>query len=112
VVYYVPNIDVYSPKAWDIATEYTDLMDNLDRRKNDSQIYVCKGIITSIETTKPQRAFINVGTEDSPLLVYVENSSRTTWVEGTQDRLYGDAFGMYNSKPWIVVRYTYGIDEK
>ncbi|MEG2208886.1 MAG: hypothetical protein RR065_12320, partial [Clostridia bacterium] len=66
VVYYVPNIDVYSPKAWDIATEYTDLMDNLDRRKNDSQIYVCKGIITSIETTKPQRAFINVGTEDSP----------------------------------------------
>ncbi|MEG0511288.1 MAG: hypothetical protein RR653_01060 [Clostridia bacterium] len=112
VVYYVPNIDVYSRKAWDLQLEYTDLMDNLDMRKNKSQIYLIKGKITAIETTKPQRAFINVGTEESPLMAYVENSSRTTWVEGESYRLYGDAYGMYDRKPWLIVRYTYGINEK
>jgi len=111
VVTYVPSIDEYSRKAWDIVTEYTDLMDNLELRKNRTQIYVCKGIITSIETTKPQRAFMNCGTEDSPVIIYVENASRTTWVEGDNYRLYGDAYGMYDSKPWLVVRYTYKRDE-
>ena len=111
VVYYVPNIDIYSRKAWSIAKEYTDFMDNIEIRKKNSQIYECKGVLTSIETTKPQRAFMNVGTEESPLMIYVENSSRTTWEEGVSYRLYGDAYGMYDSKPWLVVRYTYGIDE-
>ena len=50
---------------------------------------------------------MNVGTEESPLLIYVENSSRTEWVEGENYRLYGDAYGMYDSKPWLIVRYTY-----
>lgn len=107
VVYYVPNIDIYSRKAWSIVQEYTDLMDNMELRKANSQIYVCKGTITSIETTKPQRAFMNVGTEESELLIYVENASRTEWVEGGEYDLYADAYGMYNSKPWLIVRYTY-----
>lgn len=110
-VYYVPNIDIYSRKAWDIVTQYTDLMDNLELRKSQSQIYVCKGVVTSIETTKPQRAFMNVGTEESPIMVFVENASKTTWVVGESYRLYGDAFGMYQSSPWLVVRYTYGIND-
>lgn len=107
VVYYVPNIDIYSRKAWPIVKEYTDLMDNIELRKSKSQIYYCQGVITSIETTKPQRAFMNVGTEDSPLLIYVENASKTEWVEGTSYDLYADAYGMYNSKPWLIARYTY-----
>ena len=111
VVYYVPSIDEYSRKAWDIVTEYTDLMNNLDLRKKKTQIYVCKGVITSIETTKPQRAYMECGTAESPVTIFVENSSRTTWVEGESYRLYADAFGMYNSKPWLVVRYTYTKDE-
>lgn len=110
-VYYVPNIDIYSRVAWDIATQYTDLMDNLDLRKSRSQIYVCRGVITSIDTTKPQRAYMNVGTEESPLLIYVENSSKTTWEEGRRYRLYADAYGMYDSKPWLIVRYTYPPDD-
>ena len=107
VVYYVPNIDIYSRKAWSIVQEYTDLMDNMELRKANSQIYVCQGEIVSIETTKPQRAFMNVGTEDSELLVYVENASKTEWEVGTSYDLYADAYGMYNSKPWLIVRYTY-----
>ena len=107
VVYYVPNIDVYSRKAWDIQTQYTDLMDNLNIRKANSQIYVCKGIVTEIDTTKPQRAYMNIGTEESPRMIYVENSSKTTWEPGTYYRLYADAYGMYNSMPWLIARYTY-----
>ena len=107
IVYYVPNIDVYSRKAWDVKTQYTDLMDNLDLRKSRSQIYVCKGTITAIDTTKPQRAFMNVGTEESPLMIYVENSSKTEWEVGTHYELYADAYGMYDIKPWLITRYTY-----
>lgn len=107
VVYYVPNIDVYSRKAWDIKTQYTDLMDNMSLRKANSQIYVCKGVITSIDTTKPQRAYMNIGTEDNPKMIYVENSSRTTWEAGKYYRLYADAYGMYDSIPWLITRYTY-----
>lgn len=107
VVYYVPNIDDYSRRAWDITTQYTDLMDNLSVRKARSQIYVCKGTITAIDTLKPQRAYMNVGTEESPLMIYVENASKTTWEAGVHYELYADAYGMYDSKPWLIVRYTY-----
>ena len=106
-VYYVPSIDVYSRKAWDIVTQYNDLMDNIDLRKNNSQIYVCVGKIVSIETTKPQRAFMDCTTKDGTVTVYIENSSQTQWNEGQSYRLYADAYGMYSSKPWLIARYTY-----
>ena len=106
-VTYVPNVDIYSRKAWSMKDMYTNYMDNLSTRVANQQIYICqKAIVTSIETTKPQRAFVNVGTEESPMLVYVENGSRTTWEVGKCYDLYGDAYGMYDSKPWLIVRYT------
>ena len=82
-------------------------MDNLNIRKANSQIYVCKGKILSIDTTKPQRAFMNVGTDENPIVIYVENSTKTTWEAGAYYRLYADAYGMYDSKPWLIARYTY-----
>lgn len=107
-VTYVPNVDIYSRKAWSMKDMYTNYMDNLSTRVANQQIYICqKAIVTSIETTKPQSAFVNVGTEESPMLVYVENGSRTTWEVGKCYDLYGDAYGMYDSKPWLIVRYTY-----
>ena len=107
-VTYVPNVDIYSRKAWSMKDMYTNYMDNLSTRVANQQIYICqKAIVTSIETTKPQRAFVNVGTEESPMLVYVENGSRATWEVGKCYDLYGDAYGMYDSKPWLIVRYTY-----
>lgn len=107
MVKHVPNINIYSRKAWDIKTQYTELMDNMKIRTQNQQIYVCEGVITSIETTKPQRAFMNVGTEENPLMIYVENDSRTTWEVGKNYKLFADAYGMYDSKPWLIVRYTY-----
>lgn len=111
-VYYVPSIDDYSKAAWAMDSDhYYELLNNLDIRKEKTTIYVCKGTITSIETTKPQRAYMNCGTEADPIMIYIENSSRTSWEVGDQLRLYADVFGMYNSLPWLICRYTYGIDE-
>lgn len=110
-MYYVPNIDIYSRKAWDLLTQYSDLMDNLELRKKQSQIYVCKGEVTSIDTTKPQRCFMNISTDGGELMVYIENQSKTTWEVGRKYRIYGDVYGMYDSKPWLVVRYTYTIED-
>jgi len=107
IVYYVPNIDKYSRVAWDIKTQYTDLMDNMPIRKANSQIYVCTGIVTELDTSKPQRAYMNIGTEENPQMIYIENSSKTTWTEGQYYRVYADAYGMYDSIPWLIVRYTY-----
>ncbi len=107
IVYYVPNIDKYSRIAWDIKAQYTDLMDNMPVRKANSQIYVCMGVVTEIDTTKPQRAYMNIGTEESPLMIYIENSSKMSWTEGKYYRVYADAYGMYDSIPWLIVRYTY-----
>lgn len=112
IVYYVPSIDIYSRKAWHIVRDYNDLINNLEQRKKDTQIYVCEGVITSIETTKPQRAFVTCGTEGSSVVIYVENSSRTTWVEGTTYTLYADAYGMYDNKPWLIARYTMSVGEQ
>ena len=106
-VYYVPSVDVYSRKAWDIVSQYTDLMDNMTLRKNNNQIYVCIGEILSIETTRPQRAFMECTNAAGTVTVYVENRTRTTWELGQSYRLYGDAYGMYSQVPWLVVRYTY-----
>ncbi|MCE5341990.1 MAG: zinc ribbon domain-containing protein [Eubacteriales bacterium] len=106
-VYYVPSIDIYSRKAWDIVSQYNDLMDNIDMRKTRNQIYVCIGKIVSIETTKPQRAYLECTTADGTVTVYVENSTQTTWNEGQEYRLYADAYGMYNNVPWLIARYTY-----
>ena len=82
-------------------------MNNIDQRKSKNQIYVCIGTIKSIETTKPQRAYMECTTKDGTVTVYIENSTQTTWNEGQSYRLYADAYGMYNSVPWLIARYTY-----
>ena len=106
-VYYVPSVDKYSRVAWDIVSQYTDLMDNMSLRKSKNQIYVCIGEILSIETTRPQRAFMECTNAAGTVTVYVENQTKTTWEVGQEYRLYGDAYGMYSQAPWLIVRYTY-----
>ena len=106
-VYYVPSVDKYSRVAWDIVSQYTDLVDNMSLRKSRNQIYVCIGEILSIETTRPQRAFMECTNAAGTVTVYVENQTKTTWEAGQSYRLYGDAYGMYSQVPWLIVRYTY-----
>jgi len=108
-VYYVPSIDKYSRAAWDIVRDYTDLMDSMALRVSKNQIYKCVGTILSIETTRPQRAFMECTSDlaSGTVKVYVENQTKTVWEVGEQYRLYGDVYGMYSQVPWLIVRYTY-----
>lgn len=104
-VYYMPNADIYTRKAWDLDAQYTDLLNYIDMRRGT--IYVGTGTIQRIISTAPQMAIMNIGTDDFEKLVMIENSSKTTWVEGTRYRVYGDAYGLYNTMPRLTVRYTY-----
>ena len=107
-VYYMPNADIYTRRAWDLDAQYNDLVNYINMRKGT--IYVGIGTIERIISTAPQMAVMNIGDENFEKLVMLENSSKTTWVEGTKYRVYGDVYGMYDTMPRLTVRYTYLVE--
>ncbi|MGN0997452.1 MAG: hypothetical protein ACI4PG_11145 [Candidatus Ventricola sp.] len=104
-VYYMPNADIYTRRAWDLSAQYTDLLNYIDIRKGT--IYMGVGTIERIISTAPQMAIMNIGTESFEKLVMIENSSKTTWTVGTKYKIFGDAYGLYDTMPRLTVRYTY-----
>lgn len=108
-VYYMPNADIYTRKAWDLDSQYTDLINYISMRKGT--IYVGTGTVTRIISTTPQMAVMDIGTGSIEKLVMIENSSKTTWSVGTKYRIYGEAYGLYDTMPRLTVRYTYLMDE-
>ena len=104
-VYYMPNADIYTRRAWDLDTQYTDLINYINIRKGT--IYMGIGTIERIISTAPQMAIMNIGNESFEKLVMIENSSKTTWEVGEKYRIYGDAYGLYDTMPRLTVRYTY-----
>ena len=108
-VYYVPYSSTYTPKAWPMdASGYIDFLNNVDTRVARTQIYLCRGTIVEILSSKPQLALMDVSdSEGNQLLVLLENMSRDTWVVGEKYRVYADAYGVYDGKPRLVARYTY-----
>ena len=106
-VYFMPTADVYTRRAWDLDSQYSDLINYMDLRKKNGTIYVGTGVIKRIISTSPQMAIMDIGTETFEKLVLLENSSKTTWQLGVRYRIYGEAFGLYDSMPRLTVRYTY-----
>ena len=104
-VYYMPNADIYTRRAWDLDAQYTDLINYINIRKGT--IYMGIGTIERIISTAPQMAIMNIGSESFEKLVMIENSSKTTWEVGEKYRIYGDAYGLYDTMPRLTVRYTY-----
>ncbi len=104
-VYYMPNADIYTRRAWDLDAQYTDLINYINIRKGT--IYMGIGTIERIISTAPQMAIMNIGNETFEKLVMIENSSKTTWEIGEKYRIYGDAYGLYDTMPRLTVRYTY-----
>ena len=104
-VYYMPNADIYTRRAWDLSSQYTDLLNYIDIRKGT--IYMGVGTIERIISTTPQMAIMNIGTDTFEKLVMIENSSKTTWTVGTKYKIFGDAYGLYDTMPRLTVRYTY-----
>ena len=104
-VYYMPNADIYTRRAWDLDSQYNDLINYINIRKGT--IYMGVGTVERIISTAPQMAILNIGSETFEKLVMIENSSKTTWVVGEKYRIYGDAYGLYDTMPRLTVRYTY-----
>lgn len=104
-VYYMPNPDIYTRRAWDLDAQYTDLINYINIRKGT--IYTGTGTVERIISSTPQMAIMNIGSETFEKLVMIENSSKTTWEVGTRYKIYGDAYGLYDNMPRLTVRYTY-----
>ncbi len=109
-VYYMPNADLYTRRAWDLDSQYSDLINYIGLRKEQGTIYMGEGVITSIISTMPQMAIMNIGTDTLEKLVMIENSSKTTWSVGTRYKIFGDVYGLYDNMPRLTVRYTYLSD--
>ena len=106
-VYFMPTADVYTRRAWDLDSQYSDLINYMDLRKKNGTIYVGTGVIKRIISTAPQMAVMDIGSDNFEKLVLLENSSKTTWALGVRYRIYGEAFGLYDTMPRLTVRYTY-----
>ena len=109
-VYYMPNADVYTRRAWSLADGYTDLINYIDIRKG--VIYTGTGVIERVISMSPQLAVMNIGTSAIAKEVLLENSSKTTWEVGKTYRVYGDVYGLYDTMPRLTVRYTYEEETK
>ena len=108
-IYYLPNQDEYTPKAWPLYDEavYAELLSNNTMRTEQTQVYVVKGVIAEIISDKPQMAVVYTGSDGKSLPVLLENYTKTTWKLGEYYSIYGDANGTYSSMPKLSARYTY-----
>lgn len=108
-IYYVPDQDKYTRQAWPLnnSAEYSELVSNITYRADHSQVYLVVGTIAEIISEKPQTAIIYTADDGKSRPVVLENKSKTTWAVGDYLRIYCDAYGTYNSYPWLIARYTY-----
>ncbi len=105
-VYYVPVAAIYTRKAWDMEKQYTDYLNNSERRIANTQIYVCEGTITQMLSERPAMAILSLK-KNPDHTVLVTNYSNDTWAVGTEYRIFADAYGLYDGAPWLSGRYTY-----
>ena len=107
-VYYLPPRDEYTTKAWPLTSEgYSELLNNLQVRIANNQIYVVKGIVQYSVSDKPQRVVINTSEDGKSQPVLVENFTNIHWEVGKYYRIYADAASSFSSMPWLYARYTY-----
>ena len=105
-VYYVPIADVYTRKAWSMKDQYTDYLNNSDKRIANTQIYQCDGVITQIISKNPQMSVMELSDGSGRTLLFT-NNTYDTWQEKSLYRIFGDAYGLYDGAPWLNARYSY-----
>ncbi len=108
-VYYLPNPDIYTRKAWALDSwGYPDLLANMNTRIANTQIYEFTGPVKEIVSNRPQLVIMDTSDgSGSEKLVMVENQTKTEWKLGERYRIYSDAYGMYGNIPRLIARYTY-----
>lgn len=82
-------------------------MGNINYRAEHNQVYVVMAKLAYIVSDKPQMGVFYTSDDGKSQPVLVENFTKTTWKVGTYYRIYGDAYGTYDSMPWLCGRYTY-----
>jgi hypothetical protein len=98
-VNYVPTLNEYSRKAWKM--DYKNLL--LTYRQWYGKIFLCKGRIVEILQDETPLIVMNVGTEDTPQYVILDNASSTASPSvGVTYTAYADVAGNGN--------YFYGDD--
>jgi len=109
VIYYLPNQDDYTRKAWSLtnAADYSELMGNISFRAERTQIYVAMGEFSEFVTGSPQMGIMYCSADGTSQPVLLENKTKTTWKKGVTYRIYADVKGSYNGMPWLVARYCY-----
>lgn len=108
VIYYIPNVNDYTRKAWPLAAaEYAELVSNTAFRAERNQVYVVMGKLDYLVSEKPQMGVFYTSDDGKSQPVLVENFTKTDWQVGTYYRIYADVYGTYNSMPWLCGRYTY-----
>ena len=105
-VYYVPIADIYTRKAWSMKDQYTDYLNNSEKRIANTQIYQCDGTFTQIISTNPQMAIMELS-DGSGRTLLMTNNTYDTWQVGSLYRVFGDAYGLYDGAPWLNARYSY-----
>ena len=110
-VYYIPIADIYTRKAWSMKDQYTDYLNNSDRRIASTQIYQVDAVCKEILSPNPQMAVFEL-TDGSSRIVTMTNYTYDNWKVGSTYRLFGDAYGVYNGGPWLNGRYSYIQKEK
>lgn len=107
-VYYLPPPDIYTKKAWPLTAEgYSELLNNVQVRIANGQVYVVKGVVQYSVSDKPQRVVINTSEDGKSQPVLVENFTKIRWEVGKYYRIYADVVSTYSSMPWLNARYTY-----
>ncbi|MDO5022966.1 MAG: hypothetical protein Q4E07_06505 [Eubacteriales bacterium] len=110
-VYYLPTPNIYTTRAWALndGFGYPDLLANLSKRVEKTQVYVMTGVALESISERPQLMIFDVsdGKTGGELPVLLENQSKTTWEVGKRYKIYGEAYGMYNNMPRLIARYTY-----
>jgi hypothetical protein len=107
-VYYMPPASEYSRTAWALGTtDYAELLNNIARRVEQRQQYLCQGRIIDIVSEVPQIAIMDTGKNGQEQLVMLENKSGDVWVLGEAYRVYADVSGLYDAMPRMYGRYTY-----
>ncbi len=105
-VYYVPVADVYTRKAWSMKDQYTDYLNNAEKRILNTQIYQCDGTIVEIISKNPQMGVMELA-DGSGRKLLLTNNTYDTWMVDSVYRVFADAYGLYDGAPWLNARYSY-----
>ncbi len=101
----VSPAEEYARGAWPMdATNYDDLLINMDARVKDRQIYLFTGTVTAIIGSEPQ--LVTMRTSRDSLYVVLENATGAGWKVGSAYDIFAEAAGKHTDMPRVATSYS------